>query len=606
MIAPARSMPAELRTASRAAAWRPWLCGGAILLITFAVFARLIGCGFTWWDDPDTIFHNPLLNPPTWAGLGHYWRSAGAAAPAGLYIPLTYTLWMALAIVAGRPPDAEGIGLDPRVFHAGNVLLHALAAVGVFWLLRRLLRRDWPAAAGALLFALHPVQVEAVAWASGTKDVLCGLLSIAALTQYVAAVDGGRAQSEQSPAALPRAPRPPNVVHWIIATLLLVAAILSKPTAVMVPAMAMAIDRLLLRRPWRAIAGTLWPWAIVAIAGAAVARWSQSAPWSSPLPVWDRPAVAADALAFYLGKLLWPIRLCPDYGHRPALVLANGWLYFTWITPAAIAAALVLLRRRWPIGVAAGWLMLLPLAPVLGFVGFDFQFFSTTADHYLYLAMLGPALAAAGAVRAWPRAGTVAAAAILAALAGRTLLQEPLWQNTQTLFEHTLAINPQSFTAADMLGFVHVSAGERLGVSAGQLRRADPALAEAVAEASRRQLREAVRHFRRAIAIDPQYVPAWVGLANADRALGDPAAAREDMHRVLVLQPITPPAFRADPLGLAERLVAFGDSTEALPLLDQILARNPSNAEAQRWKKSAIAAMRARHSHAAPDTQPLQ
>jgi tetratricopeptide (TPR) repeat protein len=559
----------------------PWRWGVAIVLITLAGFARLIACDFTWWDDADTIHHNPRLNPPTLASVQHYWTAAGPDAPAGLYIPATYTLWIALAAIArNSAPDAQGIWLNPHIFHAANVLLHALSAGAAFALLRRLLRQNWPAAAGALLFALHPVQVEPVAWISGTKDVLCGLLSIAALWQYVAAVDD---ESHQFHAG-----------RWSLATLLLLLAILAKPTAVVAPFMAMAIDRLLLRRPWRAIWLALWPWLILCGAGAAVGRWSQAAPWSSPLPLHDRPAIAADALAFYLGKLLWPAHLCPDYGHRPAAVFASGRIYFTWIAPAALAAVLIALRRRWPVGIAAGWLFLLPLMPVLGIVGFMFQFFSTTADHYLYLAMLGPALLLGWCVMAAPRWRGGAIVALLLLLSVRTLQQEPAWQNTRTLFEHTLAVNPLSFTACDLLGFDHNQSAQQLAAMAGGAQaRGEPTAANVLARQARRQLLIALDYYQQALVIDPQYVPALVSMANVHRALGQPLAAREDFHRVLLLQPLTPPAFRADELGLAAKLIEFGDAAEALPLLNQFLLQHPYSPAALHLQAAARSALAA-------------
>jgi hypothetical protein len=363
--------------------------------------------------------------------------------------------------------------------------------------------------------------------------------------------------------------------------------------------MAMAIDRLLIGRPWRAIGATLWPWALLSMAGAAVARWSQAAPWSSPLPLWDRPAIAADALAFYLWKLVWPAQLCPDYGHRPAAVMASAAIHFTWIAPAALAALLMLLRtsassvepRRWPIGLAAGWLWVLPLLPVLGFVGFMFQFLSTTADHYLYVAMLGPALVVGWIVRRWPRRISGVVVALLAVLTIRTLRQEPVWQDTRTLFEHTLAVNPQSFTACDLLGFYHNHESQRLAAMAiGAQRAGKPLVAASIGSASRQQLLIALQYYQRSLEIYPQYVPSLVSLANVHRALGEPLAAREDIHRVLLLQPLTLPAFRADPLGLAAKLIEFGDAAEAVPVLDDFLRQHPYSPAALQLRAAALAA----------------
>src|SRR4051812_9610397 len=163
---------------SRPIDWAPLLVAG----ITFLVFAPLCTSEFTWWDDWATIHQNPWLNPPTLATLKHYWSSIAY----GLYVPVTYTVWAALAWVARlREPGEQNIQLNPWVFHSANVLVHVASAVFVFLLLRRLVKKEWAAALGALLFALHPVQVETVGWASGMKDLLAGCFGMIALWRYV-------------------------------------------------------------------------------------------------------------------------------------------------------------------------------------------------------------------------------------------------------------------------------------------------------------------------------------------------------------------------------------------------------------------------------------
>src|SRR5665213_2824064 len=127
-----------------------------IFVLTFVTFARLINCDFTWWDDQKTISENPKLNPPTWNSLGYYWTTAGEQETMALYVPVTYTVWSGLAVVAHRDqPNGQGLMLNAWVFHAANVLIHAFAALVVFQLLLRLVGNDIAAALGALLFALH-------------------------------------------------------------------------------------------------------------------------------------------------------------------------------------------------------------------------------------------------------------------------------------------------------------------------------------------------------------------------------------------------------------------------------------------------------------------
>src|SRR5204862_4768067 len=105
---------------------------------------------------------------------------------------VTYSAWLLIALAAQtHTADISGVSLNPYVFHLANLLLHLIAVVTAYLILRRLFKRDWPAAIGALLFAIHPLQVEAVAWISGFRDVLSGLLSLVAIHQYIAAYDEG-------------------------------------------------------------------------------------------------------------------------------------------------------------------------------------------------------------------------------------------------------------------------------------------------------------------------------------------------------------------------------------------------------------------------------
>ena len=159
----------------------------ALGLVVFAAVACLAPIGrndFVRWDDDQTIRLNPALNPPTMESLAHAWTREHM----NLWVPVTYTVWMGLAWLSRVIGSDAYAPLNPAVFHAASLAVHALTSAVVFLLLRRLRAGDVAAAIGAALFAAHPVQVEPVAWASGFKDVLCGLLTWVAVWQYVSAV----------------------------------------------------------------------------------------------------------------------------------------------------------------------------------------------------------------------------------------------------------------------------------------------------------------------------------------------------------------------------------------------------------------------------------
>jgi hypothetical protein len=140
---------------------------------------------FVRWDDHAILYQNPTLNPPALSSLQSWWTTPHQR----LYTPVAYTLWGLIAWLARVPPDpGTGIALNPHVFHTANLVLHLLTSTAAYFLLKRLLGIRWPAAAGAMLFAIHPVQVESVAHASGIQGLLCGLFGLTAVWLYLHAV----------------------------------------------------------------------------------------------------------------------------------------------------------------------------------------------------------------------------------------------------------------------------------------------------------------------------------------------------------------------------------------------------------------------------------
>jgi hypothetical protein len=540
---------------------RPTIFRLVIFAVTFLTFSRLIPCNFTWWDDQDTIRTNSKLNPPSWSSVGYYWANAGEHTTMGLYVPVTYTIWSGLARIAHRDqPDAEGLMLNAWVFHAANVFIHACTAVLVFQLIWRLLGNDISAVFGALLFALHPVQVESVGWISGTKDLLCGLLSVCALLMFV--------RSMQVKGRWPRRWR------YLLGMLIFILAMLSKPTAVVVPLMAGVIGIFLLDVPVRRIFFTLLPWCVLMIPCLIWTQKFQPADWSNPLPVWTRPAVAADAVAFYFYKLVWPIHLGIDYGHNPPAIVANHLIYISWILP--VIAAVLLWRRydRHRAAVAAALLFVLPLGPILGLVPFEFQIISTTSDHYLYLPMLGVGLLLAWAVDRFhiPRAFVIL---VLIVLAMRSLIQEPTWQDTRTLFRNALAVNPRSVASFDGLGFVTGRDARQL-FDAGRKKE------------SRALFDESIDWYQKSLVYDPDSVPSMLNLALDYQKIDRPDLGLAMIHRMVQVQSRIPDGLKADPISLAHLLIDFGDLPGAIAWLDEVLRKNPGNIPAEVLRERAV------------------
>lgn len=451
-----------------------------LILLTLVVMCPLLVGEFTSWDDFRAIERNGWLNPPSFAHLAQFWNPAHAFMD--IWIPLTYTLWSGVAAVSYIPAadPQTGSHLNSWIFHGANLIVHLVSVLVVYAILKRMVANKWAAAVGAALFAIHPVQVEPVGWLAGMKDVLSGCLSLIAIWQYLLYANAGADEvalrtapggaatnlhniaAVSSPLALDHGIESKNArrIHYLLAIFAFAFSMLAKPSGIVTPLIVVAFDWLLLGRPIRRVLLSVLPWLLLTIPIIAIARKVQ-APTDLAVPLLQRSLIAGDALAFYLYKLVWPLRLGIVYDRTPQKVLSEHWAYYTWIAPVAIALMLLLLRKRKPWLIATGAIFCAALLPVLGFVPFDFQKFSTVADHYLYLALLGPALAAAIALRnVQRRAIWIAVGAVLLCFGVRAFLQTFTWHDSLSLYRNAVAVSPSSCVCYNNLGETYRLAGE--------------------------------------------------------------------------------------------------------------------------------------------------
>ncbi|HZL36203.1 MAG TPA: tetratricopeptide repeat protein [Tepidisphaeraceae bacterium] len=421
-----------------------------LIAITLGIFGAAFTADFTTWDDLINVSANSRLNPVTVASVLAFWQKPFL----DLYIPLTYTVWAGLAAVSRVPtPDGSGFTLNPYIFHAANLLVHSSAVMLAYAILKLATGRVWPAIAGAMLFAIHPLQVETVAWVTGMRDLLSGALTLLAIWQYLLFV---KPADPKSSAGKNRA-----WLHYAVATAACALALLAKPSAVVTPLLALLAAKAVFGRwPRRRDIALLLPWLAMALAIVLITRAAQ--PIRQPADGgrwWLRPFIATDAIAFYLQKLVFPLRLGILYDHAPATLIAHGWLYVTWLIPAALCAMIWILRRRMPALPMAFAFFVAALLPVLGLIPFEFQIHSTVADHYVYVALLAPALVLAWLLSRHPTRAPAAVCTILLALfAIRAAVQTLTWEGSIPLFENALRINPASHEACNNLALAYENA----------------------------------------------------------------------------------------------------------------------------------------------------
>ncbi len=501
------ALPPPHRAGPRAQA----LAALAVVAAVALLHAPTVRTGFVKWDDDLNIYENALLAPVTGKSFVDVWRHA----PFHLYIPVTRTFWTAIAAVSSRGA-APGQEHDPRWFHAANVVLHAGNALLVGAILLHLLGATWPACAGALLFAVHPVQVEPVAWVTGAKDLLGVFFALLATWLHVRRQRG--------------------------AFVAFVLALLSKPTTAVLPGMLVLLDVVFHARPIGRSLRALLACFAVAFAAILVNALVQPAP-QSHVPIWVRPLVVADAVGWYLRKIVFPGRLGIDYGHSPAAVLAQRALWLALPVVAALGVAAWRWRRS--VVVHGALLTLLAVSPTLGFIPFGFQDTSTVADRYLYLALLGPALVLAATLQrakkrwAWP-----AALVVLGMFGTQSAYARRPWRDSLTLFEHAIEVNPRSRIGRFNLGMTlaergrHVEASRELEALlriAPEDALAHNALGRSLA--ARGDFEAAAAAFQKAIALEPRSAAMYFDLGNCRAAQQRLDAAAQAYRESLRLDP---------------------------------------------------------------------
>ena len=558
----------------------------ALGLLVVGSYVPAFFAGFVW--DDRNFTEAPAVRE--WSGLWRIWFSPAEIRNEAHYWPLVYTtLWL----------EHKLWGFAPAGYHVVNVLLHLANALLLWRLLARLaVPGAWTIAA---VFAVHPLHVESVAWVMERKDVLSGLCYLAAFSAWVRFVD--------EPDARGRTRR------YGLALALFVLGLLSKSIVVTLPA------ALLIWHWWRreqeppdgeqgALAGTaeadllrLAPFFAVGLIAAAldVAFAASREPVSFDYSMVERTLIAARALWFYLGKLLWPTGLAVIYP-RWEVGAADPWAWGSLAAAIAVAAGLWLLRGRIGRGPLAGALFFaVTLSPVLGFVDFGYMQFSFVADRYQYLAGIGViavvvGVAAYGAGKLperWRKAAAGVAAVVLLVLGTLTWRQADLYRDGVTFFGHIIAHNPTAREA-------HLNLGEALT----KAERWEEALAAFRIAAEHApddarvhtnvgatlimlgRLDEAEAPLRHAVERDPHSRHALQNLAAAEVMWHRYDAALDLYRRLLEIDPLNPIAH----YGVGTALYHLGRLDEALEHLERALALDPTRADI-RTNRDAVWAM---------------
>jgi tetratricopeptide (TPR) repeat protein len=580
----------EAKSVQRFPAWIVPLC---VALATVLSFLPALLNDFVNWDDDKILYDNPLYRGLGWVQLK--WMFSTFLM--GHYQPLT---WLSFAL------DYQLWGMSPFGYHLTSLLLHSANAVFFYCIARHLLRtaigtlaeeQSWrlelSAGLAALLFAIHPLRVESVVWATERRDVLSGFFYFLTLYFYLRAVEN----------------LPPGIQRrWLgAATIAYFLSLLSKATAITLPVVLLLLDVYPLqrlagspshwfKREWRGVLYEKLPFLVLASGFAITALIAQQVTGAlKPLEQFDivsRILQASYAYIFYLWKTIWPFGLAPIY-ELPIEIGSWIWVFvFSLAAMIGLTIALYSLKRHWPMVFACWVYYLVVLAPVTGVAQSGPQL---VADRYSYLSCLGwPLLLAGGFFPWWPnrQAQTIGrrhfvAVAMLLVVGGLGFLtwqQTMVWRSPLSLWQHGTTTEPLSSIAHYNLG----RALERQNnpTSAIDSYRRALAINSSYSKAHFNLARllalngletEAMAHYRRVIEIRPDHADAHNDLGLLLEMRGEAAAALAEFRQAIQLEPDHDKAF----FNLAELFAKQGDLTSAIANYEQAARLNPNQAAIQ-------------------------
>ncbi len=422
------------------------IAASLIIVITVAVYLPIINQEFANWDDPKHI--RAIWKP----GLDRAWRIVAdfdlKYTTVAYYSPLHFLSLMAEQALLPDSKEAQ-----PWISKMMNVFYHVLNALLVFYLLTYVGTSRKAALIGALIFAVHPLQVGTVAWIAERKNLLCTLFYLSAFIVFLKFLDTGK------------------LVNLVLVTFFFVAGLLSKPLTVTLPVTMAAW--LLVSKGKGKNASLYGLIALLLLIAAAWGTYVVTTEVSYPgvLPDWEyRPLLASGAIWFYVGKLFYPSELVPVY---PRWDVVGDVRIFAALfgALAVVGGVIVYFRRRIDPVILWGILFfLINILPVAGFVPFGHMGHSFVADHFMYLPMVGMVIVFARIVQAcleklsnvkWRREAFVAGLyAVVCVLALLSIKQTLLWRDPASLWETTLKITKTSAAAYNNYGSVLVKRGE--------------------------------------------------------------------------------------------------------------------------------------------------
>ena len=550
-----------------------------LVAVTWAVFGQTFAHDFVNFDDHVYVYDNPLVM----RGL----------STEGIIAAFTHTHarnWHPLTTLS-HMLDCQLYGLNAGNHHITNVILHTIAVLLLFLVLKPMTGALWQSAFVATLFAIHPLHVESVAWIAERKDVLSAvffMLTLAAYTRYA---------------------RAPSSTRYLLVTLLFTFGLMSKPMLVTLPFLLLLLDYWPLgrigapdsqvgSRVRRSITEKIPLFALSALSCIATLFAQRQGPTAiDQLPFLWRLNNTFVSYVTYTWQMLWPARLAVFYPHpNNRLPLVEVILAIAFLV--GITLLVIYLRRTKPY-LVTGWFWYLGmLVPVIGLVQVGEQ---AHADRYTYLPQIGLYIMITWSVgdlllKSTPRIRRalvgVAAAIAIACLGVRAFVQVCYWKNSETLWNHALAVTSENDVAHNNLGFLFLRRGELDKAishfqAALDIRSRNTETHYSLGAAliqnnlgnafARKQLwEEAIGHLQEAIRLRPDYADAYFNLGSVLFQQGRMDQAIAQWQKALAIRPRDAEAHR----NVAGALRKQGNVKGAIEEYEQALNIEPEDSVA--------------------------
>lgn len=539
-----------------------FIIGLALLAVAFLTHAPCLSSGFVNWDDQTYTTNNPDITNFDLPGIGKIFTSFVVGGNYHIYHPLTILSFCA---------DYALFKNNPVGYHFTNLLWHSLSTIILFLLILKLTRQPFTALITAVLFTIHPLNVEPVAWISARKDVLYVFFYLLALLCYAQHIESAGKK---------------RVLSYITALVFFAAALLSKPTAVTLPLVLIGID--CLRQPFSF--GLIWrkiPFLLLATILTGVISWQK---YTAPVPglpqaLYERISLGSYAILQYVQKIFVPLELSALYpypdriaGELPPHVLSAPYVLGGMIT------ILLMLFRKSKIILFGALFFLIGLLPVAGFIPIGDYLM---ADRYVYLPSVGIFLVLA---HAWNQAHEkfniyrkqilrVLTLIMVLGLVTLSFLRCLVWQNSKALWHDALQKFPAEWRIFNNLGDAYLHAGDEQAArrylqEAIYLYPGNFIAYNALGAMAfyHQQDVEAAAYFRKAIQLAPDHADAYNNLGHALRRINDLDSA---IHMYRQAHRLNPGNLTIQ-LNLARGLFAQGQTEQAAAIFADVYSRYPN------------------------------